>query len=279
VILDFALSFKRTVSKDFAAVIGDTGILPQKLFHMSVSDYMKIQRREQKPLKPETVYYRRVVEHWTDLALLLASSPDTPSFIKMMRDKKENVPVIFMQPALATSSLVRKLEELGAVIVQHDSNGLLTCAFTTKHSARFIGTGDWLEVYVWQEVKSTGIADDCHWGYEIGSAASSELDVVFTYKAQLIFAECKTDDDPFKGNTNYLDTINNKAEMLGRTYVTKLFITNASKTTNDSKIRPGYTNFLEQAKLRKIVVVTAEDFPSIGEIIRKQAINPDYPRI
>lgn len=259
--------------KDFTAVIGDTGISLQELFHMSVSDYMKIQRREHKPLKPETAYYRKMVEHWIDLAHLLAFSPETPSFIKMMHDKKENILVPFVQPRLAASSLVRKLEELGAVVVQRDSNRSLTCAFTTKHFARFIGTGDWLEVYVWQEAKATGIADDCHWGYEISSAASSELDVVLTYKAQLIFAECKADEDPFKGNTSYLDTINNKAEMLGRTYVTKLFITNASK------MRPGYANFLEQAKLRKIVVVTAEDFPTMGEIIRKQAINPDYSRI
>jgi len=265
--------------KDFTSVIRDTGMLPQRLFHMSVSDYMRIQRREQKSLNPETVYYRKTVEHWTDIAHLLAYSPETPAFIKMMHDKKENIPVPFMQPTLAVSSLVQKLDELGALVVQHDSNGLLTCAFTTKHTSRFIGTGDWLEVFVWQEVKATGIADDYHWGYEISSAASSELDVVLTYKAQLIFAECKTDEDPFKGNTSYLDTINNKAEMLGRTYVTKLFITNASKMTGDSKIRVGYVNFLEQAKLRKIVVVTAEDFPEIREIIRKQAINPDYARI
>lgn len=83
----------------------------------------------------------------------------------------------------------------------------------------------------------------------------------------------QADEEPFQGKASYLDTINNKAEMLGRTYVTKLFITNATK------LRKGYANFLEQAKLRKIVVVTAEDLPDIGSIMEKQAINPTYPRI
>ena len=66
--------------------------------------------------------------------------------------------------------------------------------------------------------------------------------------------------------------------MLGRSYVTKLFITNACKT-KDGKLRAGYKNFEEQAKLRSIVVVTAEDLPNIGEIIKQEALKPTFPRI
>lgn len=61
--------------------------------------------------------------------------------------------------------------------------------------------------------------------------------------------------------------------MLKDPYVTKLFITNGSKT------KDGYANFLEQAKLQKIVVVTAKDLPNIGKILKREAITPTYPRI
>jgi len=148
----------------------------------------------------------------------------------------------------------------------------MTCAFTSKHFAHFLGSGDWLEVYIWNEVKEGRFADDCQWGYEIRSEAKNELDVALTYKSQLIFTECKTEGDPFTGKTGHLDRISSKAEMLGRTYVTKVFITNASKTLK------GYANFYEQAKLRGIVVATAEDLPDIGQFIRKQTLDPDFPR-
>jgi len=262
-----------TQREKVVSLITDVQITPQQLFHMDVQEYMKIQQRKPKIHDQEVAQYRRKVEKWGNIARLLALSFDTPSFTKLMYEKKENVLIALSPALLPTSPLLRSLEKFRAIRTEHNSDGTITCAFTSKHSAKFLGTGDWLEIYVWHEVNEAKFADDCKWGYEIISSAKNELDVVLTYKSQLIFAECKTEAEPFEGKTGHLDRINNKAEMLGRTYVTKLFITNGSKT------KKGYTNFMEQAKLRKIVVATAEDLPNIGQIMKREAENPTYPRI
>ncbi len=267
-----------TQHEKIVSLVRDIDIDPHDLFHMSVSSYMKIFRREQKQLNQEIVQYRKKAESWGHLARIMALSPDAVAFIKMMRDKPSKVPVHFSDEALTASSFIQSLVELQVIEIGHDADEQKTCAFTSPHIARFLGKGDWLEVFVWHEAKSIEIADDCQWGYEIKSAATNELDVALTYKAQLIFAECKTDEEPFQNKTWYLDGINTKAEMLGRSYVTKLFITNASKT-KDGKLRAGYNNFVEQAKLRSIVVVTAEDLPNIGEILKREALTPTFPRI
>jgi Card1-like, endonuclease domain len=155
-----------------------------------------------------------------------------------------------------------------------DSSGGISCAFTSKNAARFLGKGDWLELYVWSKIKihQPKFADDYQWGYVIKSTAENELDVVLTYNSQLIFVECKTDENPFSQKTKYLDGSNNKAAMLGGSYVTKIFVTNASKTME------GYENFKEQARLREIVIVTGEDLSNIGRILEKEAKNPTYAR-
>ncbi|GAC1460684.1 MAG: hypothetical protein PVSMB2_21360 [Ktedonobacteraceae bacterium] len=190
-----------------------------------------------------------------------------------MCDKPKGVKVPIKSTYLASSFLAQELERLNVINIESHTEQEITFAFTSSLYAKFVGTGDWLEVYVWNETNKEDFADDCQWGYEIQSTANNELDVVLTYKAQLIFAECKTENEPFHGRTSHLDTVNTKAEMLGRTYVSKIFITNESKTRN------GYVNFTEQAKLRSIVVLTQEDLPDIGRIMKREALTPTYPRI
>lgn len=262
-----------TQHEKIVSFVKDIGLVAKDLFHMSVRDYMKIQRREPETYKPEKLQYRATAEKWGHIAQILAFSPETPSFIKLMHDKKERVKVPLLSAYLAASSLVKELETLGVIKVEHLPQQEMTCEFTSSYYAKFVGTGDWLEVYVWYEANKASFADDCQWGYKFVSTANNELDVALTYKAQFIFAECKTEGEPFQNKIFHLDTINTKAEMLGRTYVTKLFITNEPKTRN------GYTNFIEQAKLRGIVVATQEDLPNIGQILKREALTPTYPRI
>ena len=251
--------------------IPDIGIPPERLFQMTVQEYMKVYRREPRMLDQNQMNYRRKAEGWGDIAHIMAVSRETPDFTRLMHEKHARVAVPF-PPALVESNLVQTLARLHAVEIEQSPNGAFTCAFTSQHFAKFLRTGDWLEVYTWHEAKEAGFASDYQWGYTIQSIAENELDVAFTYKAQLIFVECKTDGNPFF-RTNYLNGISSKAEMLGGNYVTKIFITNASKE------QEGYNNFYNQATLRRIVVVTAEDLPDLGRILKKEAENPTYKRI
>jgi isopentenyldiphosphate isomerase len=249
-------------------------VFPNNLFHMDVDTYMKFQQRQRKAQKQQELQYRRVVEQWEHIADILARSFDTPLFTKLMRDKAEKQEVTLSPSNLACSPLIQDLIQENMIKLAEDPFGGKTCAFTSKNAARFLGKGDWLELYVWSKVKvhQQKFADDCQWGYVIKSTAENELDVVFTHKSQLIFVECKTDENPFFQKTRYLDGINNKAAMLGGSYVTKIFVTNASK------VMDGYENFKEQAKLREIVIATGEDLPNIGNILEKEAKNPTYAR-
>ena len=261
-----------TREKKVVSLIKDIGVTSDDIFHMDVSHYMRIQQRTLAEYSPEKKAYRDTVGKWGQLARTLALSKDTSDFIKEIRDKPKGVFVLLPQ-YLTNSSLVQDLEKINAIEVQHNNDGTISCAFTSKNFAKFIGTGDWLEVYIWDEVNKLNIADDCQWGYEIKSSASNELDVVLTYQAQLIFVECKTEGEPFKEKIKHLDTISAKAEMLGKTYVTKIFI------TSESKEHKGYENFVNQAHLRQIVVATYENLPSIGQLLKKQAEDPTFSRI
>lgn len=261
-----------TQHKTIVSLVKDVGISSQDFFNMKVQDYIKMFQREPKPHSNDTLHYRRIVENWGDLARLMILSPHVSEFTKFMRDKKQGQQISITESILTKSALIQDLKRWGAVKTIRNANGNLILEFATEYFARFLGTGDWLELYVYNEVKKSAFSDNYEWGYEIRSTAVSELDGVIIYNAQLILIECKTDANPFQDKIKYLDTLSTKSDMLGRTYVTKVFVTNASKTL------PGYSNFNEQAKLREIIVLTGENLPDIGQHLKKQAVSPTYPR-
>lgn len=250
-----------------------TDVKEQELFHPDVPSYMRIQKRTYRMHKGKTAKYRATVQGWGHIARELALSTDTPSFTSLMHDKKAGT-YIPLPLALIGSSLFHVLEKYGLLELKPNIKGEDCCSFTTSHAAKFAGTGDWLEIFVWHEAKEAGFADDCQWGYQIiDGKAENELDLALTYKAQLLIGECKTDYNPFKGKRNYLDTLDSNAHLLGGNFVTKIFITNQPKT------REGYESFNEQADRRGIVVLTAEDLPIIRDRLKEQAKTPKYPRI
>jgi hypothetical protein len=242
------------------------------IFHMDVPTYMRIQKRTAGSISPKVRQYRQQAEQYGEIARTLALSEQTPAFTAHMYNQEAGKEVE-ISDSLATSSLIQLLVEQGLVTLQKDKS-ITTCAFTTYHASQFLGKGDWLEIYVWNEVKKAHFADDCQWGYSIiDGRAENELDVVITYKAQLLIAECKTDANPFKGKKKYLDVLASKAQLLGGPYVSRIFITNQPETTDN------YQSFQEQANKRQIVVFTSKDLPHIGQLLKEQAEKPTYPRI
>jgi hypothetical protein len=259
-----------TQHEKIISLIKDIGVSAHDFFGMNVKTYMSIYGREPDDLQDGEIKYRADAEKWGHIANIMALSSDTYDFVGHIQNKEANKP-IGIPSSLVASRLLQDLERHMAIQLTSQPDGTPSCVITTKHFAKFL-QGGWLEIYVWQAAKATEITSDCQWGYRIKSTAAQELDMAFTYKAQLIFAECKTNKNPFEKKIHFLDTISSKADMLGRNYVTKIFVTNGSKTL------PGYRNFAEQAKLRRIVVATAEDLPTLKDLLEKQAKNPDYPR-
>jgi len=266
-----------TLHEKFVSLVRDVetdfDVKEQELFHPDVSSYMRMQRRMYRIHKEKIANYRAIVEGWGHIAQVLALSSDIPDFTFTMHDKKAGI-LVPLSPDLNGSPLLHTLEKYKVIEVKSNNKGQQFCAFTSSDAARFIGTGDWLEVFVWHEARAAGFADDCQWGYEIiDGRAENELDLALTYKAQLLIGECKTDYNPFRGKRNYLDTLDSNAHLLGGHFVTKLFI------TNQPRAREGNEAFKAQADKRRIVVLTAEDLPNIREHLEREAKHPTYARI
>ncbi len=101
---------------------------------------------------------------------------------------------------------------------------------------------------------------------------TKEFDLALIYNAQLLVAECKAEQNPYIARRGHLHKLQAKANVLGGSYVCKLFITN-QPAGGDS-----YSSFCEQARQYK-VVVTAETLPDIAQILKKETTRPTYPRI
>jgi hypothetical protein len=270
----------------------------QRFFHLSFDEYVEIQGRTCQQKDGPTKDYRSTAEAWTDIAQEVALSAETyhlaPIFYQHKKsgalDQIIKVPIP-LPPDIETSPLVRFLVNHGLLYRSGDHSDTPAYFFASKEAAQFLGTGDWLEVYVWHQTNLARFADDYRWGYSVvkeedHSETSNagkhklylELDLAVMYHAQLVIAECKSVEKPFeiekpfKRQNDYLRDIDAVAHLLGRTYVGKVFITN----------QPGegqsYEIFKRHAHDRNIIVVTREELPKVGEILKEAAMKPKYPR-
>jgi hypothetical protein len=244
-----------------------------RFFRLTLEDYMKAQHRVW--VRKGKTTYRETVRQWADVARAFAHSADAIKLLKGLRDKRP-CDVLTFSAQEAGSPCLQLAIDLGLLAVERSSAGALTARFTSVEAAGFLGTGDWLEFYVWHEAISRGLADEdhCQWGYKIlDGSVEKEFDLALMYKAQLMVAECKTDEKPFISEKEYLHKLHAKANVLGGSYVCKLFIA-AQRSGGGS-----YEAFHNQAGQYKIVVVTGEHLPEIGQILEKEATRPTYPRI
>ena len=257
------------------SLVRPTEIDTTKFFHLTLDDYMRAQHRTWAIARGPTLNYRDVVKKWVNTAKALVTSSEAMELLKLLRDKKPS-DVVSLPVHFASSSLLQLARSEGLLEVNKSHDGSMMCRFLSEEAARFMGTGDWLEFYVWHEAINKGLADEfhCQWGCSIfDGPVKKELDLTLMYKAQLILAECKTEQHPYDSKRGHLHKLQAKANVLGGSYVCKLFITN-QQATGDS-----IQAFCQQAEQYKIVVVTGEKLPEIGQILEKEAMRPTYPRI
>jgi hypothetical protein len=265
----------------------------EKFFHLTLDDYIQIQHKiwELGGLT-DTNHYRDIVKDWSSIAreLVISNPSDARALLSILYAKGSTKRYragegFDLPPNLVTSPTLKFLADEGLLKVRKVLSGKTMCSFASEEAAQFIGTGDWLEFYVWHTAITCGLADEkhCQWGCKVkDDQVYREFDLMLIYKAQLILAECKAEKEPFKGDTewnpfkgmkDYLGYLNAKANVLGGSYVSKLFI------TNQPAIGASYQSFIEQAKQYKIVVVTAENLHEIGQILKREAERPTYQRI
>jgi hypothetical protein len=229
---------------------------------------------------------RDVEQHWLPFAQRLGKDPGDASLLKSLMSKtgndkpgknKEGEDKSKYYTMLGLSDQVYSLLEYAQSLqlVCGLTRNTTSISFRLDYSQYSFFNGDWLEAYVWDEARKLMLLDDCQWNHTIEDGKSkNELDVVMTYKAQLLIVECKTGvKDSFDPDTlNKLDSV---ANLLGGRFVSKLLVTSLPLPSRDKDRE----EFLAQAKSRRIVVVASGDLPGVGKILQEEALEPTYSRI
>lgn len=246
-------------------------------FKLTIEEYLNIfGRRAISRFKFENFSFNRV-QAISAATLLAASSPKSTSLLQKIKAYQSKGRTGLQIPLNSFDEDEQEIiNDLANIKVLDKKNGLVI--LRSNNDFEFF-KGGWLEIYVYNETLNQknrcghSVFNECCLGLEIpAGAAQKEIDVACISEAQLIHCSCKTDRDPFK--TLYLDEIRSISSMIGGRFCSRIFVTNA--------IFPDKTKqqqFLDQAKQREIVVITGKELSKAGEILSKQAKNPDFWRV
>lgn len=200
---------------------------------------------------------------------------------------KRTIPFKKTQPLSPEArEVLRQLESFGLITnLQEQPDGRVQYTILNEMDWKYL-EGTWLEVYVWHQVlqcrdeQGQPMFRESQVGlsFEIPSdGARKQIDVGYIYHGQMIHVSCKTGSKPFK--TQYLDELRAVSSLIGGRFTSRLFVTNAFPPPETDSDYNDYKRFLSQAKDREIVVVTGEELPEVGAILKEQALRPTYSRI
>lgn len=263
------------------------------IFHLTLEQYAAVYNCQIEPVvhKEQREYYQK---EWLPFARYLAEHPHT---IDVLKDFLEQMGGSPKEDASKTCPITPAVDETYAFLEAMHKAGLLESLQRKQNiiSIKFTSmqyhflNGAWLEVYVWDAAQQLGIFSDCQWSYKIPEEDKpkdnrNELDVTLLYNAQLILIECKTGEKDFYGSDT-IYKIDSLATLLGGKFVTKIVITSLPNPTFlpalDNRVRglqDKFADLTKRAKGSHVVIVTREDLPHLGRILRKQAEDPDYSR-
>jgi hypothetical protein len=182
-------------------------------------------------------------------------------------------------------SILKKLNDFGLIYnIESDENNKVKYTIENDCDFKFL-EGLWLEFYIYSRAKemideeNQEFWDDIAMSVRIHTERSNkEIDIACMYRGQLIMCSCKSGKNVFE--TKHLDELRSVSDLVGGDFTTRLFITNQlPPAANNHSSYNDYQKFLDQAKARKIVVVTGESLKNIENILRLEAIQPTYQRI
>jgi hypothetical protein len=264
--------FLDTEGKQLISLVKDLPINPEIFFKASVQEYIGAYGRTYEI--PKLQLYRSKAESWYNIAQILVNMPEeTQNLLKGVRSPAKGKPLEITVDSSA-QPLLEELSLSGIMAITSQADDKTQCQLLSHEIREFL-EGDWLEVYVWQEARNAGFADDCQWGYKIvvdqkmaATLPSNELDLALTYNARLLIAECKTSANPF--DSLFLNKLYSIANLVGGGYVNQVFITNIWSTHLNAQKRESFDNFQRQADVRRIRIITGEQLPEVGKLLRQQ---------
>jgi hypothetical protein len=245
-------------------------------FELTIKQYLQTYGRQPEPIFDFRILSLTKSQSLEAAQLLAETSPDSGRFLLKIKQKQGSGPrqVTYKSPNSQEQDLIDRLIKIGVV----DSSESHSFTIRSNEDWNFF-TGGWIELYVWSEakkqtdLKGNPFFPECELSLEIPSpTAKREIDVACLYQAQLIHSSCKTDRRPF--DAAYLDELRAVSSLVGGRFCSRVFITNGTFRDKDQEER-----FMAQAKQHEIVVVTGDKLSNVGEILKKQAVRPDYRRI
>lgn len=245
-------------------------------YRLSVSEYLQIYGRTARsmPQPPQS---------WLDLTWHLARDPDEVIELRdQLREAKANqkytgprwLTNLRLSPVI--QSWLPFIQTAGFIDQIHEQYGEYSLHQCHQDLWKFFD-GLWLEILAWDAAQQAGCFDDCRFGVEIPiphQGANNQIDLALTFAASMMIAECKTDKDPFL--TQYLDRLSSIADMIGGSFVGKLFIAARSQQKAN---RDRFESFKSQAKARHIVVITGDQLLQITHILKEEVTKPTYSRM
>jgi hypothetical protein len=178
----------------------------------------------------------------------------------------------------------RMLAQYGLITdLKRDTRGKITYRTSGNPIDTEFVKGTWLEVYVWDEARAlrdklTGdrLFSDWRMGFEIPHPGSEkrEVDVGLLYQGQFIHCSCKARVLRASFNKANLDEMTGVSKLVGGDFATRVFVTNAFQPHSEDQWM-----FAKHAERQKAVLVTGDELTDVGEILRRQAVEPKYARI
>jgi len=265
--------FLETSGKKVVSMVTASPVNCDTLFKASVEEYMNAYGRVHERTKSEK--YRELAESLYPVAkLLIQDSIATQLLLQEVRkstkeqEEQKDPQLLEILIKAQAEKLIQQLYARSIFTNIKQTKEGFHCTISDFDHREFL-KGDWLEIYVWREAKEAGFADDCQWSYKItAKLPSNELDLALTYNAQLLVAECKSGRRPFQ--VEYLYKLHSIADLVGNNYVQLIFITSIPRPKeNDIYNFEMFNNFCQQADVRRIRVVTGDELPQIGSILRE----------
>lgn len=160
----------------------------------------------------EDAIYRAQAQDWYTAACLMIQQPAaTQHFISVLRKvqkKKIRERDIVITVDNSAHTLLQGLQDHGLVHIILETEHETTCFIPGGDQRAFL-SGDWLKIYLWQQLLRMGCYDDVRWGVRLVLHAQMEyeLDVLCLHEETLTLFECNTMADPIAKSTLYLNLI------------------------------------------------------------------------
>ena len=241
---EFAYYFLDTGGQQVVSFIPkEDSIDSKELYKATVEEYMEAYGRTCKVHRGR--HYQENAESWYPVAeALVQDYEQTQILLQGLRKAQNTRPSRSLTPVISVKALhlLQTLQKHDFLVIERETADEVQCTIMDREKQQFL-TGDWLEIYVWYQTHQEHFVDDCQWGRTIkidkklasiiasitpsNTTPSNELDVLLTYQARLLIAECKTSIDPF--DSAYLNKLYAITNLVGMGYVRQVFITNCPR--------------------------------------------------